>query len=98
MGGILPDIEEAVTPRKHNCRKIRREGQVSATMMRKILTKGFNRRETFIADTGTTIPIVPALIAARNKVEVFEVDQDEPGVMSASGHNMSIIGQANSTS
>ena len=62
--------------------------------MGKILTKGCNRRETFIADTGTTIPIVPKLIAARNNVEMFDVDQDEPGVISASGHDMSIIGQA----
>ena len=94
LGGYLPDIEGAATPQKHNCRKIRRMGQVSATMMGKILTKGCNRRETFIADSGTTIPIVPAIIAARNKLDVFAVDQDEPGVMSASGHDMNIIGQA----
>jgi hypothetical protein len=94
MGGYLPDIEGAAAPQKHNCRKIRRVGQVSATMMGKILTKGCNRRETFIADSGTTIPIVPAIIAARNKLDVFADDQDEPGVMSASGHDMNIIGQA----
>ena len=92
--GTLPEIEEAASPRKNRCRKIRREGQVSATMMGKILTKGCNRKEVFIADSGTTIPIVPKLIADRNKVKIVAVDQDEPGVISASGHDMTIIGKS----
>jgi lambda repressor-like predicted transcriptional regulator len=94
QGGELPNIEAKLSPKKHYCRKIRRQGQVSAEMLGKILTKGCNRRERFIADSGTTIPIVPASIAARNKVDVVEVDPDEPGVLSASGHDLTIIGQA----
>jgi hypothetical protein len=94
QGGVLPKIEATLSPKNNHCRQIRREGQVSATMLGKILTKGCNRREKFIADTGTTIPIVPAAIAARNKVKVEELDLDEPGVISASGHDMTIIGEA----
>ena len=70
QGGELPNTEATLSPMKHYCRKIRRQGQVSAEMLGKILTKGCNRRERFIADP------------------------DEPGVLSASGHDLTIIGQA----
>jgi hypothetical protein len=46
-----------------------------------------------VADTGTTVPIVPKSIASRNNIKITEVDDDEPGVQSASGHDMTIIGQ-----
>ena len=49
-------------------------------MMGKI--RGGKEEETFIADSGTTIPIVPKLIADRNNVSIFPADPDEPGVVS----------------
>ena len=83
-------------PHQENTAAARSEERVRFLLpcWEKVLTKGCNRREVFIADSGTTIPIVPKLIAVRNKVKIFEVDQDEPGVISASGHDMTIIGQA----
>jgi hypothetical protein len=63
-------------------------------MMGSILTKGCKQCEVFIADSGTTIPIVSKIIADRNKVTIFAVDPDEPGVVYASGHELTNIGQA----
>ena len=36
---------------------------------------------------------MPFVIAKRNGLDVVRVDQDEPAVASASGHNMEIMGQ-----
>ena len=92
--GNLPEVEEADSPRKNACKAIRsgNSNRVSATMLGKI--RGGNAKETFIADSGTTIPIVPKIIAAKNNIKVYPADPDEPGVVSASGHELTIIGQA----
>ena len=79
-----PDIN-ASGPIKHSSafnshvRKIRSQGLVSSEMKGKIMSSPRNTLERFIADSGTTVPIMPLVIAKRNKLEIKEIDLDEPG-------------------
>ena len=62
-------------------------------MIGKILRHPNNLPEIFIADSGTTICLIPEQIAIRNRVKIIECDEDESGVENASGQNMTSIGQ-----
>ena len=62
-------------------------------MFGKIKSNARHRREKFIADSGTGIPIVPIEIATKHELKVVDPDRDEPGCNSASGHDMKIVGQ-----
>ena len=77
--------------------KVRRikdtRGGSSATMFGRIKSSARNKKEKFIADSGTGIPIVPIEIASKHGLKVEKVDRDEPGCNSASGHDMKIMGQ-----
>ena len=59
----------------------------------KIITKSRQKIAKFVADSGTGIPIIPIELVKRHELEWEEVDPDEPGCESASGHDMDIIGQ-----
>ena len=62
-------------------------------MFGRIKSSARNRKEKFIADSVTGIPIVPIEIASKHGLKVEKVDRDEPGCNSASGHDMKIMGQ-----
>ena len=61
-------------------------------MYGKIRSK-YNKREKFVADSGTGIPIIPIEIVEDHGLKWEKVDGDEPGCESASGHDMKVIGQ-----
>ena len=64
-------------------------------MMGRIMGKMGNKKEVFIADTGTSVIILPINIAKRNGVAWTAVDSDEPGYVGVTGVELDIIGQAN---
>ena len=41
--------------------------------------KSSNKKEVFIADTGTSVIIIPVNIAKRNGIVWTQTDSDEPG-------------------
>ena len=48
-------------------------------MKGRILSQPGNHREIFIADTGTSTPIVPKNVTKRNGIKWGAVDRDETG-------------------
>ena len=62
-------------------------------MRGRILTQPGNRKETFIADTGTSTPIVPKNVATRNGIKQGALDIDEPGCQRVTGDELTFIGQ-----
>ena len=48
-----------------------------------------------VADTGTSVIILPVNIARRNGVTWTAVDPDEPGYVGVTGVELDILGQAN---
>ena len=62
-------------------------------MKGRILKQPENRKETFIADTGTSTPIVPKAVAKRNGMKWVELDTDEPRCKGVTGDELSSIGQ-----
>ena len=67
----------------------------SPVMMGRIMGKWGNKKEMFIADTGTSVIILPINIAKRNGVIWEACDPDEPGYVWVTGIELDIIGQAN---
>ena len=61
----------------HKIRRIRSSTK-EPEMKGRILTQPGNRKEIFIADTGTSKPIVPKAEAKRNSMKWVELDTDEP--------------------
>ena len=93
-----PETEKTKRVRqKEKCRRINRNSR-SSTMRGVIFATRNDKRarvmkEKFCPDTGTTVPIIPKRIAVRNNLKIEELDHDEPGCESASGHDMKIVGQ-----
>ena len=52
-------------------------------MFGKIKSNARHRREKFIADSGTGIPIVLLEIASKHELKVVDPDRDEPGCNSS---------------
>ena len=52
-----------------------------------------NKYETFVADTGTPVSIVPVNIAKKNGIKLYELDADEPNYSGITGNQLSILGQ-----
>ena len=73
-------------------RRIKSRSDNSATMYGRIRSE-CNRKEKFVADSGTGIPIIPIEIAKAHGLTWKKVDSDEPGCESASGHDMEVVGQ-----
>ena len=71
--------------KKIKIRRIKQRSPNSATMYGRIKSKR-NKRECFCADSGTGVPIVPLEIVEDHELAWEEVDPDEPGCESASGH------------
>ena len=66
--------------------------------MGRLLGKSSNKKEVFIADTGTSVPILPVNIARRNGISWTPVDEDEPQYSGVTGCQVDVIGQANAWS
>ena len=66
----------------------------SPMMMGRIMGKWGNKKEVFIADTGTSVIILPINIARRNGVTWEAVDPDEPSYVGVTGVDLDIVGQA----
>ena len=64
-------------------------------MMGRILGKSSNKKEVFIAYTGTSVIILPVNIAKRNGVVWTPVASDEPAYVGVKGVEVDIMGQAN---
>ena len=73
--------------------KIRRIKSNNGAMYGRIQNSRKNRRLKFTADSGTGIFIIQVEIANEHELEIREVDPDEPGCESATGHDMEITGQ-----
>ena len=64
-------------------------------MMGRILGKSSNKKEVFIADTGTSVTILPVNIAKHNGVIWTPEDADEPAYVGVTAVEVDILGQAN---
>ena len=73
-------------------RRIKSRSNNSATMYGRIRYIS-NKKERFVADSGTGIPIIPIEIVEDHGLKWEKVDADEPGCESASGHDMEVVGQ-----
>ena len=63
-------------------------------MMGRIIGFCSNKNEKFVADTGTSVMIIPRSVAVRNRVEWFPADEDEPSYEGVTGTGLTVIGQA----
>ena len=79
--------------RRISCSRVNKKS--SPMMMGRILGRTSNKKEVFIADTGTSIIILPVNIAKRNGVVWTPVDSDEPSYVGVTGVEVDIQGQAN---
>ena len=59
----------------------------------RILAKTGNKRVPFVADTGCSVNILPACFAAISGLKWRDVDSDESTFMSATNHELTIVGQ-----
>ena len=79
-------------------RHIMRVGRVQ-TMSRnpymygRITGSSTNKYIRFCADSGTPVSFIPRSVAERNKLEIFPPDPDEASYGSATGHQLTVIGQ-----
>ena len=64
----------------------------SPVMMGRMMGKKTNKKEMFVADTGTSVMILPVNIAKRNGVVWVPTDPDEPEYVGVTGVQVDIIG------
>ena len=64
-------------------------------MMGRLLGRSSNKKEIFIADTGTSVIIIPVNIARRNEITWTKTDPDEPQYQGITGVDIDVMGQAN---
>ena len=64
-------------------------------MMGRMLGRSSNKKEVFIADTGTSVIILPVNIARRNGISWTQIDDDEPKYSGVTGVEVDVMGQAN---
>ena len=67
----------------------------SPVMMDRLLSKNSNKKEVFIADTGTSVIIIPVNITRRNGIVWTQVDADEPSCAGVTGVEVDVMGKAN---
>ena len=78
-------------------RKRIRRVKISETdpiILGRILAKTGNRRVPFVADTRCSVNILPARFAAISGLKWQDVDKDESTFMSATNHELTIVGQS----
>ena len=66
-------------------------------MRGRILGNYGNKYETFVADTGSPISIVPVNVAKKNGIKWWALDKDEPNYSGITGNQLNILGQGTIT-
>merc|ERR1711954_591002 len=80
--------------RRVNCYRVNKKRH-SPAMMGQMLGRSSNKKEVFIADTGTSVIILPVNIARRNGISWTKTDADEPKYSGVTGVEVDVMGQAN---
>ena len=80
--------------RRVNCYRVNKKRH-SPVMMGRLLGRSSNKKEVFIADTGTSVIILPVNIARRNGITWTQTDEDEPQYQGVTGVDVDVMGQAN---
>ena len=62
-------------------------------MKGRILGDSCNKFLNFIADTGTSVAIIPWSLAERNKLQIVPADPDEPEYNGVEGMRLTVFGQ-----
>ena len=62
-------------------------------MKGQILGSSTNKSLNFVMDTGSPIAIIPKAVAARNKLSVIPVDEDEPDYAGVNNGRLTVVGQ-----
>ena len=63
--------------RRVSCYRVNKKRH-SPVMMGRLLGRSSNKKEVFIANTGTSVIILPVNIARRNGITWTQIDEDEP--------------------
>ena len=71
------------------------KNKASPGMKVRLLGKLTNRNETWVADAGTSVSIIPVNIAKRNGNKWRELDPDEPNYNGVTSTEITILGQTN---
>ena len=64
-------------------------------MRGRVLGKATNKYEVFVADSGTSVSIIPVNIAKRNGIKKGPVNPDEPNHSGVTGTQLTVLGQTN---
>ena len=88
-GNFEKDMQSAL---RNRVRRIKVSENDPITLGR-ILAKTGNKRVPFVADTGCSVNILPARFAAISGLKWRDVDSDESTFMSATNHELTIVGQ-----
>ena len=64
-------------------------------MKGRVLGRSTNKNETWVADSGTSVSIMPVNIAKRNGIKWRALNQDEPNYSGVTGTKVTILGQTN---
>ena len=80
--------------RRVSCNRVNKKRH-SPVMMDRLLSKNSNKKEVFIADTGTSVIIIPVNITRRNGIVWTQVDADEPSCAGVTGVEVDVMGKAN---
>ena len=80
--------------RRVSCYRVNQKRH-SPVMMGRLLGRSSNKKEIFIADTGTSVIIIPVNIARRNEITWTKTDPDEPQYQGITGVDIDVMGQAN---
>ena len=78
-------------------RRLRKVGRVNSLhrdsrMRGRILCFSSNRVEKFIADTGTSVTFILKMVAERNRVKWFPINDHEPYYEGVTGMKLTVIG------
>ena len=64
-------------------------------MKGRVLGRSTNKNETWVVDSGTSVPIIPVNIAKINGIKWRALNPDEPNYSGVTGTKFTILGQTN---
>ena len=70
--------------RRVNCYRVNKKRH-SPVMMGRLLGRSSNKKEVFIADTGTSVIVLPVNIARRNGISWTKIHADKPKYSGVTG-------------
>ena len=88
-GNLEKDMQSAL---RNRVRRIK-VSENDPIILGRILAKTGNKRVPFVADNGCSVNILPARFAAISGLKWRDVDSDESTFMSATNHELTIVGQ-----